>query len=106
MISNERERPVGKAEKKNLASSEQEAETFLAKVMVVCQHVRNAMFAHDAHRDAIGQAVAFIKTRLIERHSRQETFGVDGVTSTNLFSSISSTSAAALRLASSPRSAK
>ncbi len=39
------------------------SKTFLLKMPVICQHIRNALASHRLHRNAIGQTVALIETR-------------------------------------------
>jgi ankyrin repeat protein len=47
--------------------AEQHNESFLREVVVVRQHLRDAVLAHRLHGNAIGQTVAFIRPTGIER---------------------------------------
>src|SRR5438132_4512354 len=47
-------------------SRKQDVKTFLRKVMVVCQHVREPFVAHGKHRNAIRHAIFLVQTCFVE----------------------------------------
>ena len=51
---------------RNSEPSKEHVETFLPEMIVVRQNVAQSMIAADEHRNAIGEAVAFIFPRFVE----------------------------------------
>lgn len=57
---------------------EQHFETFLSEVVVMRQNLADAALAHDIHRDAVCQAVAFVRPCFVESEAGHECFVVVG----------------------------
>src|ERR1700733_1160092 len=55
-----------------LVSPDQNLESFLGEMVIRCQHFYKIPASHSFHRDAVGQAVAFVKARFVENYSSIE----------------------------------
>jgi hypothetical protein len=56
---------------------QQNVDSFLGEMSVVREHIRDAVLAHNAHRNAVGEAVTFVRSRFIQVKARKEVGALD-----------------------------